>query len=446
MDINIELNYKQTEAWKYLEDKQTRLCLYGGSVASGKSFLGTLWLINNCIKYPGSRWVMGRAVLKRLQETTLTTFFEVAAKMNLSNYYEYKEKAGVIKWKNGSEILLKDLAYAPSDPNFDSLGSLEVCGAFCDEVAEISYKAIQVLSTRLRYKLKQFGIIGKILATCNPSKNWSYTEVYKPWKEDKLPDHIRFIQALPSDNPHLDASYLESLQQLPTAIKQRLLYGLWEWGEEDVLFDPEDFPKVFHKEVTLDGDNMFITVDVARLGNDSTVVTIWSGLNCFEIHQYEKQTLNITLDKVRALRDKYNVPSKNIIIDATGIGAGIVDGLGATEFIAGGKSPSGGYSNIKTEAYFKLSEMFKEHRIQIVSKDPELTTKLMQELEVLKIKDKVEGKLYMTSKDEVKKMIGRSPDFADAISMRMLPEIKPKSQFGLPTIKIKPFKEGLNYY
>lgn len=445
--MRIDLNKKQSLAWEKLNDSSTSHILYGGGAGGGKSYLGCLWIITNCINYPETRWVIARNVLKRLKETTLNTFFDTANQLGLADKFIYNDQKSTIKWTNGSEILLKDIDYAPSDPNFDSLGSLEITGAFVDEVAEVHYRAIEVLYSRIRYKLKKYHLKPKIFMSCNPSKNWSYTEYYLPWKDNTLEDYKCFIQALPTDNPYLDGEYILSLDKLSPALKARLLHGEWEFGEQDAMFEVDDFKKVFHREVHNTGDNMFITIDVARLGNDSTVVTLWSGLDCFEIHRYEKQTLNVTIDKINQLKEKYNVPTKNIIVDSTGVGAGVVDGLKATEFIAGGKSPSGGYYNMKTECFFKLSEMFKEHKIKIISQDQEITTKLMQELEVLKIKDKVDGKLYMTSKDEVKRLIGRSPDFADAVMMRMLPLVKSRSTFDTPRVpKRVPFREGMMYF
>ncbi len=445
--MEIHLNKKQSVAWEKLTDSSTSHILYGGGAGGGKSYLGCLWIITNCINYPETRWVIARNVLKRLKETTLNTFFDTANQLGLSDKFIYNDQKSTIKWTNGSEILLKDIDYAPSDPNFDSLGSLEISGAFIDEVAEVHYRAVEVLYSRIRYKLKKYHLKPKIFMSCNPSKNWSYTEYYLPWRDNSLEDYKCFIQALPTDNPYLDGEYLHSLEKLSPALKARLLHGLWEYGEEDVLFEVQDFQKVFHKEVTQSGEELFITIDVARLGNDSTVVTLWSGLNCFEIIKYEKQTLNITIDKINILKEKYNIPTKNIIVDSTGVGAGVVDGLKGTEFIAGGKSPSGGYSNMKTECFFKLSELFKEHKIKITSANQELTTKLMQELEILKIKDKVDGKLFMTSKDEVKKLIGRSPDVADAIMMRMLPLVKARSTFSTPKVPRRvPFTEKLKYF
>jgi hypothetical protein len=102
---------------------------------------------------------MGRAKLKALRETTLNTFFELSSRFDLNSQYRYNSQSGVIYWNNGSEILLKDLFTYPSDPNFDSLGSLEITGAFIDECNQISFKAWQIVKSRIRYKLKEYKVV-----------------------------------------------------------------------------------------------------------------------------------------------------------------------------------------------------------------------------------------------------------------------------------------------
>ena len=154
---------------------------------------------------------MGRSKLKSLKETTLKTFFDITTKLKLSEQYVFNSSSNVIKWSNGSEILLKDLFLYPSDPNFDSLGSLEITGAFVDECSQVSYKAWQILKSRIRYKLNEYNLTPKILGTCNPSKNWTYTEFYNPHLNKELRQSRKFIQALPKDNPHLPESYIKTL-------------------------------------------------------------------------------------------------------------------------------------------------------------------------------------------------------------------------------------------
>jgi PBSX family phage terminase large subunit len=202
---------KQENAVYYLKDNQTKEIIYGGAAGGGKSAIGILWLIEQCQNYPGTRWLMGRAKLKALKETTLNTFFEITSKLEISNQFNYNSQSGVITWNNKSEILLKDLFLYPADPNFDSLGSLEITGAFVDECNQISYKAWQILKSRIRYKLNEYNLIPKLLGTCNPSKNWVYNQFYIKQKNGKIESDKKFIQALPQDNPHLPASYLESL-------------------------------------------------------------------------------------------------------------------------------------------------------------------------------------------------------------------------------------------
>jgi PBSX family phage terminase large subunit len=175
----MELLLKQNKAIYFLKDKETTEVLYGGAAGGGKSALGCLWLIEQCLNYPNTRWLMGRAVLKTLKETTLNTFHEVSNILDLNDLWNYNQQKGVIEFYNGSEIILKDLFhYVGKDANFDSLGSLEISGAFIDECNQVVFKAWQIVKSRIRYKLKEYNLTPKILGTCNPAKNWTYTNFF----------------------------------------------------------------------------------------------------------------------------------------------------------------------------------------------------------------------------------------------------------------------------
>ena len=128
MDINIDLTKKQSQAWKLLMDDKTNIVLYGGSAGAGKSWLGCLWVTTLCLKYNGIRCLIGRTVLQQLKLTTLNTLFEVLQQMGLKSgeHYVYNGQSNVITFNNKSEIILKDLQFQPSDPNFDSLGGIKI--------------------------------------------------------------------------------------------------------------------------------------------------------------------------------------------------------------------------------------------------------------------------------------------------------------------------------
>ena len=127
-------------------------------------------------------------------------FFEVAKILGLSadKDYNYNAQSGEIDFDNGAKVILKDLFLYPSDPNFDSLGSLEITGAFIDDCNQIVYKAWQIVTSRCRFKLNEFGIIPKVLGSCNPSKNWTYQNFYKPDRDKDL--EIDVVVAVPDSS------------------------------------------------------------------------------------------------------------------------------------------------------------------------------------------------------------------------------------------------------
>ena len=421
----MKLIVKQEHAVYYLKDKETKELIYGGAAGGGKSALGVLWLIEQCQTHEGSRWLMGRSKLKALKETTLNTFFEQATALRITDQFVYNGQAGVIYWNNGSEILLKDLYAYPSDPNFDSLGSLEITGAFIDECNQITYKAWQIVKSRIRYKIKQFNIEPKMLGTCNPAKNWVYAQFYLKDKNKSLDSDKKFIQALPTDNPHLPQSYLDSLLSLDDNSKQRLYYGNWEYDNDPAkLIDYEKIQNIFTNEF-IAGGQKYISADIARFGSDKMVIMVWSGFRVIDMFTLGKSSITETAQAIRDLANKHKVPLSNIIADEDGVGGGVVDILKCKGFVNNSKPlPVEGqivqYQNLKTQCYFKLAEIIQSDRLFVLCKESTVVDDITKELEQVK-RDKIDsdGKLQLMSKEKVKSFIGRSPDYSDALMMRM---------------------------
>lgn len=368
---------------------------------------------------------MGRSKLKALKETTLNTFFELATDLNINTQFNYNGQAGVIYWNNGSEILLKDLYAYPSDPNFDSLGSLEITGAFIDECNQVTYKAWQIVKSRIRYKLRKYNLSPKLLGTCNPAKNWVYAQFYLKDKNKTLDSDKKFIQALPTDNPHLPPSYLESLLSLDENSKQRLYYGNWEYDNDPAkLIDYEKIQNIFTNSF-IEGGAKYISADIARFGSDKMVVMVWSGFKVIDMITMAKSSITEIAQLIRDLAFKHKVPLTNIIADEDGVGGGVVDILKCKGFVNNSKAlPVDNqivqYQNLKTQCYFKLAEMIQTDKIYVDCKESTIIDEMTKELEQVK-RDKIDsdGKLQLMSKEDVKKLIGRSPDYSDALMMRM---------------------------
>ena len=78
------------------------------------------------------------------------------------------------------------------------------------------------------------------------------------------------------------------------------------------------------------------------------------------------------------------------------------------------------YKNLKSQCYYKLAEQINAGNIGIKCKNIDIRNKIIEELEVVRRKNiDLDGKLAILSKKEIKQAIGRSPDYADSLMMRM---------------------------
>lgn len=415
--------------------------MFGGGAGGGKSFFGCLWLVVMCLEYEGSKWLMGRSELKALKNTTLATFFDVVKMfdMKIGEDIIYNQQDGTLTFMNGSKIILADLKYYPSkDPNFDSLGSLEITGAFIDEANQVLEKCKNIVGSRCRYKLDEFGLIPKILYTCNPAKNWVYKEFYIPNKKGTIAKDKAFVQALAKDNINVSRYYIDQLRRLKGAAKERLYYGNWEYDDDPTrLFSYDHLENMF--DLTVNNNktqryDYYISVDVARYGNDKTVICVWYGLELIKIVKMDKSGVDEVCDRVHNLSNFYGVSKSRIIVDEDGVGGGVVDMLNCKGFLNNGK-PKGNtnYQNLKTQCYFVLSRLIEEGQIAIRVRDfmEEITEELSQIKEIDEDKD---NKLKITSKEDIKESLGRSPDFSDAIMMRMYFELNNHKNISMSSV------------
>ncbi len=83
------------------------------------------------------------------------------------------------------------------------------------------------------------------------------------------------------------------------------------------------------------------------------------------------------------------------------------------------------YQNLRAQCYYTLADYTAKHEIAVATEDTDVRQYLSEELEQIKGKDiEKDGKLKIVSKDEIKEHLGRSPDFSDALMMRMWFEVQ----------------------
>jgi phage terminase large subunit len=435
----MKLTKKQTIALDFLEDDSTTEVYYGGAAGGGKSYFGCYWVLKWALKCPSTRWLIGRSELKNLKKTTLNSFFEVCKEQGLKadSHFRYNAQDSTIYLPNGSQIILADLFSYPSDPEFDSLGSLEITGAFVDEAPQITEKAKNIVKSRIRYKLRDFKRVPKLLMCGNPSKNWAYSEFYRASKEGTIKADRKFIQALVTDNPYIDPSYIESLRGLDKNSRARLLDGDWEYDDDPAtLIDYEKILDCFTNDFLVSGDG-YITCDVARFGSDKTVIGIWHGFNC-KLFSYKQQSVAQVAAIISDLQRQYQIPNSRTIADEDGVGGGVVDILGCKGFVNNSRPLPNpitlideNYTNLKSQCYFRLAERINKSGLYIQCDDITVKKLIIEELEYVKQHnmDK-DGKKQVLPKDKIKELIGRSPDYADTLMMREWFELAPVFKVG----------------
>ena len=424
----MKLTIKQTEALDFLEDKKTIEVLYGGGAGGGKSVLGCYWLLKNVLRYSGSRYLMGRSTANTLRLTTLNTFWYVAQMQGIpKEWIVYNEGKGVLDIAiNGSQIVLKHLQNRPSDPNFDELGSLEITGAFIDECNQVSVKAWNVVRSRIRYRLNDFSLIPKMLGTCNPSKGFVYNRFYKPWKDGAQDEDKRFVPSLLEDNPFISEHYRTSLEGLDERSRLRLLCGEWDYEQDHfALMSYDCILNMFSAFGVNDDAQRYITADIARFGDDSTVVCLWYGFRCEKIWVYPKSAVDTTAAVISDVCRVASVPLSHVVCDEDGVGGGVVDILRCKGFVNNSHAVALGgvpqnYQNLKCQCYFMLAQKVQNGEIFLNVTDSVLRNRIIEEMQQVRAVDNADGgALAVVSKSRVKQALGRSPDVADAIMMRM---------------------------
>lgn len=467
-DFPIRLFQRQKEAWDMLQDDIHTEVLYWWGAWWWKSMLGSLWLATEIASKPWSTWAICRSELKKIKLSTLITFRKILQQVGFNDdSYRYDDQKGIFSFVNWCLVVLVDLFDNPSDPNYDRLWSTEYTGVFIDEWQEIDWKAKDILSSRIRnlfwkdffYSISQEeasewikenwkGVLyynevlkeyhvyewinkPKMLITCNPWHNFIYTDFYKPHKNNSILSYRTFIQSLPKDNPFLPKDYIVSLENLDKVSRERLLYWNFDYDDDpSVLFAIDDINKCFRDKDNKIISSYYLTIDVARLWKDRTVIWVWNWMYLEKIKVIDRDTLTNQADIINSLIKKYYIELENVIVDEWWVGWWLVDIIGCKWFITNASAISPysakllpymrrNYANLKTQAFFYLKQYIESQKIGIYS-DCEYREIITEELLFIRQIDiDNDSKIRLESKKDLKDRLGRSPDFADMISMRL---------------------------
>lgn len=281
------------------------------------------------------------------------------------------------------------------------------------------------------------GYENKLLMCGNPTRTSG--TFYDSHNRDR--DLYKTFKVSSLDSPRTSKDNIEMLRRKyhegsdPWRVR---VLGEFPKGESDSLISLEAVEMATIRDVNISNDYILnIGADIARYGDDETIIAPRIGGKVFDLLTYSKQSTMETSGRILRAVDEFKsmYPQINrvkIKTDDDGLGAGVTDRL--KEVVAQERLNyeiipiQNGSSAIEKDKYYnKASEMWdvmreeldnnlscylqgKESTIQLPNDD-----KLIKQLSNRKYSVDSKGKIQIESKKEMKKRMGESPDRADAV-------------------------------
>lgn len=269
--------------------------------------------------------------------------------------------------------------------------------------------------------------------------------------EDDFIKSFTFIKGDLSENPQLlksDSNYLANIATGGAAAIARNLSGNWNVKVSgDEMVSRVQMDQMFDEtRPAARTGKKYMSIDVALLGADNFITAVWDGLHLVDIIVKKRITSGEAVDIVKSQLAGNGVLEENMVYDYTGNGQALNDFKHA--FPVKPQQPPIGkednYDNIKSQIMYTYGRMLIEGKITCSfelanrlfdygkgNKKQRMTFReiLQNERRALMIAD-FTGKTKMLSKKEMKKILGGSPDFMEAVAYRVVFELNKKTGGG----------------
>jgi len=382
--------------------------LYGGAMGGGKTWALCAEAIALSCDYPGNRGYICRNTNVDFTRTTLLVLDKMLRDAGLIADH-HKSSPSYYALTNGSWIYYGGLDDSPDSE--ERLRSFDLGWFAIDEASETGERYFLTLASRLRLNVPGIRYFG-LLAT-NPDPGW----IKARFIDQKLPDHV-FIPALPRDNEHLPADYVDRLKRIfPDDWQKRFLEGDWGAFEGTNNVFPYAAIEAACNRKLEPSEPHELGVDVAREGDDEAVISYREGPVASILETIATSDLmELTGKVVNWIREKKEKGLDATKVDADGMGFGVVDRLRELEHdvteIHGGaaaRDPER-FANRKAEIYWGFRERLLEGNAALPD-----DMVLKAQLTSCTYRIKSTGQIEITPKSEMKKKGIKSPDRAEAV-------------------------------
>lgn len=214
--------------------------------------------------------------------------------------------------------------------------------------------------------------------------------------------------------------------------------GEFPKAEADAFISLEIIELAIGTQLQAVDEVLHIGVDVARFGDDETVIAPRVGGRCFELQPYRKQDTMVTAGWVLDTARKYmqeNPEIKRVVIkvDDGGVGGGVTDRLNEVvreeslpytivPINNQGKARDEHYENLGTEVWAAIRDALEENCSNYIQGEASVIElpndeRLISQLSTRKYRMTSRGRIALERKEDMKKRGLDSPDRADAVTL-----------------------------
>ena len=370
--------------------------------------------------YPNNLGLILRKNFTDLRDSTMNDFEEYSGG-------KIKSQSKSITYSNGSKIL-----FHHADELAGVVQNINLGWFFIEQAEEFDNDAVfQKLRGRLRRK--NTSRQGFIIANAN-GHNWCW----KLWKKNPQKD-FDLIEATTFDNTaNLTPDFVEDLKtmelQSPSHYRRFVLNSHEDVDTADRIIPYDCILKAVDRDLRkYDAEATIVSCDPAEFGDDKTVIMVLKGLKVIEIEVTEKKELMDTAGRIVRMSNKHH--ADKIVIDEIGVGAGVrsrlrelVDEGSISASVMGLNSGRSAehkdkYPKLRDEIWMHAGELFKDGYVSIPKEDD-----LIEELGAMSYGMNSKGQSLVARKKDVKKILGRSTDFGDALVMGLWASKKSKKR------------------
>lgn len=443
----LQLKPRQLLVVEAMNDPVVDTIVLIGAVGTGKTDIAAHIVLSIADSFPSTYWPVIRLNLSTSRKTVIPSYLTMADRMGLIEDVDYTFNKSELKveFPNGSVVPFVE-ADITKDRDGKKIRGINATGNHIDEPDELD-PSIFIQATSRRGRRNESGQPSVSILSMNPTDGHLKALYYDRWKAGTLPPNIRVIEFDINDSWQTKKD-IDSLKQNPEWWTQRYLYNNWDYSDESMsLFKSRHWATAMTDNLEPNSQRS-VGYDVARNAKgDRSIRALGYDLTLADLNIVkDKEVLMELPDQAKWLiqdAEDSGYGVDDAAIDAVGLGQGMVDdirseGYNPEEFKAGAApdprlrlpsqdTASLNFDNLRSQLVFLFARGVEIGDIRLFKGCPFLNDLFKEaaahQFETTNKVFKVEGK------DHVKKRLGHSPDFFDAVLIWLYKALRPVESF-----------------